>query len=93
MIFNIFINVNTTDSIRTLLLSCLTLLFMAIAILDVVKYVTKEALGSNFEVPKNVKMSSKKFVVISFMIISPAEVIMSFLLANKENFSLFIYPT
>lgn len=89
---NIFANIGKIGSISTLLLSNLSLIVIAIAILDVAKYVIEEAVVSELETPKDVRRSLTKFVVIVFVAIS-LEAIVSVFLANKENFSLLIYPT
>lgn len=92
--YDISTKISTTDDVPTLLLSNLSLLIIAIAILDVAKYVVEEAVyrESEIKTPQEARKTLTKFIVIVFVAIS-LETIVSIFLASKKDFALLVYPT
>ena len=83
-----------TEETTTLLLSNLSLIIIAIAILDVAKYVVEEAIARSAEIksPREARQTLTKFIVIVFVAIS-LETIVNIFLASKQDFSQLVYPS
>ncbi len=83
-----------TDEASTLLLSNLSLIIIAIAILDVAKYVIEEAIARSTEIksPREARQTLTKFIVIVFVAIA-LETIVNIFLASKQGFDQLIYPS
>jgi hypothetical protein len=90
--FNLYQGIQSQEEFTGILLSNLSLIVIAIAILDVAKYVIEEAVESELDTPKDVRRALTKFVVIIFVAIS-LETIVNIFLASKVDFSNLVYPT